>query len=118
MYAGIDPCHTAGTDITPTSRAVPKPADATPKAPSPAPLIGCCSSYTLLPAICGGGSTGGVVAPTNIGEPCAALWAAAIIGDISALAGYIPACATVVNVATGVEISDVSGESAPSTDCS
>lgn len=53
----------------------------------------------------------------------AVLWASVTMGVISAVAGYIPACATDVNVATGVEVinevsDDTAGGSAANTDCS
>lgn len=128
-YAGIDPCHTAGTDIAPTNRAVPSPADATPRAPSPPPANGC-RSDSMLWALCGA-SAATLVVLSKSGAGAAAgataagpvLWASATMGGISALAGYIPAWATVVKVATGVDvINDVSdetaGESAMNTDCS
>src|SRR6185312_15913182 len=50
MYAGIDPCHAAGTDIDPTNRALPSPAVATPRAPNPPPANGC-RSVNALPAL-------------------------------------------------------------------
>jgi hypothetical protein len=65
MYAGIDPCHAAGTDIDPTNRALPSPAVATPRAPNPPPANGC-RSVNALPALCGA-LRGALVAPTTAG---------------------------------------------------
>jgi hypothetical protein len=73
----------------------------------------------------GGGANAGAGDGAKAGAIAAgpAFWASVTMGVINAVAGYVPACATVVNAATGVdEISDVNdetaGESAENTDCS
>ena len=110
MYAGIDPCHAAGTDIDPTSRALPSPAVAMPKAPNPPPANGCKPVNALL-ALCG--ALGGApVAPTNAGDGDGAgagaavgpaLWASVAMGVIIAVAAitvFVLFCVMFIRITT------------------
>ncbi len=97
--AGVDPCHTEGTDIAPTNRALPRLAEIFEPQP---PLL----PSTFVPGAveltyCDGLPAAMFVAPANDvagAVPCAS----AIIG-VNALAGYIPIWATDINDDTGAD---------------
>lgn len=91
IRAGIDPCHAGGTEMDPTNRAVPRPADMA--VPKPPLLPSTCIGGPLEPTSAGASaSTWAVPATEDAGAvPCAST----IIGDsTAALAGAIPIWAT------------------------
>jgi hypothetical protein len=99
--AGTDPDHVGGTDIAPTSRALPKPADVTGPSP-PAPPPSGVSAGAVLP------TNFGTSAPTaaalaNPAVPVFAPCANDISGDISVLTGDAAIWANDVNEFTGTD---------------
>ena len=92
--AGIDPCHDGGTDIEPTNRPWPKPAD-TPAPPNPAPPPDGFTSGRAPPTNFAASGTA-PAAPVSPAPPCTPPCVAALIsiinGDIAVLAGVASAC--------------------------
>ena len=92
--AGIDPCHDGGTDIDPTNRAWPKPADI-PAPPNPAPPPKGVTSGRAPPTNFAASGTA-PAAPVSPAPPCTPPCMAALIsiinGDIAVLAGVASAC--------------------------
>ena len=98
--AGVEPCHTEGTDIAPTKRALPRLAEIF--EPQPPPLPSTFDPGAVELTNCDGAPPAMFVAPASDvtgAVPCVS----AIIGDINALAGYIPIWATDINDDTGAD---------------
>lgn len=98
--AGVDPCHTEGTDIAPTNRALPRLAEI--EEPQPPPLPSTFVAGAVELTYCDALAAATFVAPASDvagAAPCVS----AIIGDITALAGYIPIWATDINDDTGAD---------------
>jgi hypothetical protein len=93
IRAGAAPCHVGGTEMAPTNRADPRPADIA--EPHPPLLPSACVAGAVEPTNPGASATTSV-APTAADAgalPCASV----IIGGRTALAGYIPIWAAVVS---------------------
>ncbi|GLE54565.1 hypothetical protein ATCCBAA256_41590 [Mycobacterium montefiorense] len=98
--AGVDPCHTGGTDIAPTSRALPRPAVIEEPQPPPLPTTFIDGAVELMYCDALAAATFEAPASDAMGAaPCES----AIIGDINALAGYTPIWATDINDDTGAD---------------
>ena len=103
--AGIDPCHVGGTDIDPTSRALPKPDDMADPSPAPPPPSGFIAGAVLPTNL--GTSAPAAAALASPAVPAFAPCASDMIGDISMLTGSVAICATDVNDCSGApETSD------------
>jgi hypothetical protein len=96
--AGVEPCQVGGTDIAPTNRALPRPADIpAPRPPAPPrPFIAGATSPTNF-----GASTNPAAAAPNPPVPAFAPCINDIIGDIIMLTGIAPTCATDANDDSG-----------------
>ncbi|BBY25577.1 hypothetical protein MSTO_57820 [Mycobacterium stomatepiae] len=99
--AGVEPCHTGGTEMAPTNRALPRPAEMDePQLPSPLIMR---IAGPVEPTVCDAPVAATLVAPAS-DVTGAVPWLSAIIGGINALAGYIPIWAADIKDDTGADV--------------